>query len=179
MATLFLFPCSSSLLYLYFIVSIFLVPNVHLFSIPMFPVPTVPLFPVPTVLLFPNPYFCVLVKPLFHSPYIAHAYCIPVPQSICSPSLLYLCFPLVILPIPQASLTPSYCPWPHHAIAADQPQLKANNGLQTSGWVIKDFFCFKRNAWHLWTAFTWHHLNDITHQQVMRFNQWSKFATVS
>ena len=31
----------------------------------------------------------------------------------------------------QASLTPSNCPWPHHAVAADQPQwifLKANNG---------------------------------------------------
>ena len=35
----------------------------------------------------------------------------------------------------QASLTPSWCPWPHRAVAADQPQwilLKANNGQQNS-----------------------------------------------
>ena len=36
---------------------------------------------------------------------------------------------------PQASLTPSLCPWPHRAVAADQPQwilLKANNGQRSS-----------------------------------------------
>ena len=57
--------------------------------------------------------------------------------------------------------------------------LKASNGKQASGLGDKRFFRFKRNAKHLWTAFIRHHLNDIIHQQVMRFtNQRSKFANI-
>ena len=56
--------------------------------------------------------------------------------------------------------------------------LKANNGLQTSGVGDERFFRFKRNVQHLWTAITRHHLNDITHQHVMRCNQLSKFANI-
>ena len=56
--------------------------------------------------------------------------------------------------------------------------LKANNGQQASGVGDKRFFCFKRNAYHLWTAIIRHRLNDITHQQVMRLNQASKFANI-
>ena len=55
---------------------------------------------------------------------------------------------------------------------------KANNGQQTSGVGDKRFFRFKRNAYHLWTAIIRHRLNDIIHQQVMRFNQRSKFAII-
>ena len=56
--------------------------------------------------------------------------------------------------------------------------LKANNAQQASGVGDKIFFRFKRNVQHLWTAILRHHVNDITHQHVMRFNQWSKFANV-
>ena len=57
--------------------------------------------------------------------------------------------------------------------------LKANNGQQASGVGDKRFFRFKRNAYHLWTAIIRRHRpNDITHQQVMRFNQGSKFANI-
>ena len=54
--------------------------------------------------------------------------------------------------------------------------LKANNAQQASGVGDKRFFHFKRNVQHLWTAIMRHHVNDITYQQVMRFNQWPKFA---
>ena len=53
--------------------------------------------------------------------------------------------------------------------------LKANNAQQASGVGDKRFFRFKRNVQHFWTAIIRHHVNDITHQHVMRFNQWSKF----
>ena len=56
--------------------------------------------------------------------------------------------------------------------------LKTNDGQQASGVGDKRFFRFKRNAYDLWTAIIRHHLNDITHQQVMRFNQASKFANI-
>ena len=56
--------------------------------------------------------------------------------------------------------------------------IKANNAQQGSGVGDKRFFRFKRNVQHLWTAIIRHHVNDITHQQVMRFNQWSKFANI-
>ena len=56
--------------------------------------------------------------------------------------------------------------------------LKANNGQQAPGVVDKRFFRFNRNAYHLWTAIIRHRLNDITHQQVMRFNQGSKIANI-
>ena len=56
---------------------------------------------------------------------------------------------------------------------------KANNAQQASGVGDKRFFHFKRNVQHLWTSIIRHHVNDITHQQVMRFNQWSKFANIS
>ena len=56
--------------------------------------------------------------------------------------------------------------------------LKANNGQQASGVGDKRFFRFKRNVQHLWTAIIRRHLNDITHQQFMRFNHWSKFANI-
>ena len=56
--------------------------------------------------------------------------------------------------------------------------LKANNGQQASGVGDKRLFRFKRNAYHLWTAVIRHRLNDITHQQVMRFNHGSKFANI-
>ena len=56
--------------------------------------------------------------------------------------------------------------------------LKANNAQQASGVGDKRFFRFKRNVQHFWTASIRHHVNDITHQQVMRFNQWSKFAKI-
>ena len=48
--------------------------------------------------------------------------------------------------------------------------LKANNAQQASGVGDKRFFRFKRNVQHLWTAIIRHHVNDITHQQVMRFH---------
>ena len=56
--------------------------------------------------------------------------------------------------------------------------LKANNAQQASGVGDKRCFRFKRIVQCLWTAIIRHHVNDITHQQVMRFNQWSKFATI-
>ena len=56
--------------------------------------------------------------------------------------------------------------------------LKANNAQQTSGVGDKIYSHFKRNVQHLWTAIKRHHVNDITHKQVMRFNQWSKFANI-
>ena len=56
--------------------------------------------------------------------------------------------------------------------------LKANNAQQASGVGDKRFFRFKRTMQHMWTAIIRHHVNDITHQQVMRFNQWSKFANI-
>ena len=56
--------------------------------------------------------------------------------------------------------------------------LKANNAQQASGVGDKRFFCCKRNVQHFWTAIIRHHVNDITHQHVMRFNQWSKFANI-
>ena len=56
--------------------------------------------------------------------------------------------------------------------------LKANNAQQASGVGDKRFFRFKRNVQHLWTAIIRHHVNDITHHQMMRFNQWSKFANI-
>ena len=56
--------------------------------------------------------------------------------------------------------------------------LKANNGQQAPGVGDKIFFLFNRNAYHLWTAIIRHRLNDITHQQVMRFNQGSKIANI-
>ena len=56
--------------------------------------------------------------------------------------------------------------------------LKANNAQQASGVGDKRFFRFKRNVQHLWTAIIRHHVNDITHQQVMLFDQWSKFANI-
>ena len=51
--------------------------------------------------------------------------------------------------------------------------LKANNAQQASAVGDKRSFRFKRNVQHLWTAIIRHHVNDITHQQVMLFNQWS------
>ena len=57
--------------------------------------------------------------------------------------------------------------------------LKANNGQQASGVGDKRCFRFKRNAYHLWTAIIRHRLNDNTRQQIMRFNQGSKFANIS
>ena len=56
--------------------------------------------------------------------------------------------------------------------------LKANKGQQASGVGDKSFFCFKRNAYHLWTAIIRHRLNNITHQQVMHFNQGSTFSNI-
>ena len=56
--------------------------------------------------------------------------------------------------------------------------LKAHNGQHASEVGDKRFFRFKRNAYHLWTAIIRHRLNDITHEQVMRFNQGSKFANI-
>ena len=56
--------------------------------------------------------------------------------------------------------------------------LKANSGQQASGVGDRRFFRFKRNAYNLWTAIIRHRLNDITHQQVMHFNQGSKFANI-
>ena len=56
--------------------------------------------------------------------------------------------------------------------------LKANNAQQASGVGDKRFFRFKRNVQHLWTAIIRHHVNDITHQQVMHFNNWSKVANI-
>ena len=82
---------------------------------------------------------------------------------------------------PQAPLTPS--DWSALYRGRGSPVmgwilLKANNGQQASGVGDKRFFRFKRNAYHLWTAIIRHRLNDITHQQVMRFNQGSKFANI-
>ena len=56
--------------------------------------------------------------------------------------------------------------------------LKANNAQQASGVGDKKCFSFKRTVQHLWTAIMRHHVNDITRQQVMRFDQWSKFANI-
>ena len=56
--------------------------------------------------------------------------------------------------------------------------LKANNGQQAWGVGDKRFFRFKQIAYHLWTAIKQHCLNDSTHQQVMRFNQGSRFANI-
>ena len=58
--------------------------------------------------------------------------------------------------------------------------LKANNGLQAPGVNDKKIFPFwaKRVTFvnnHCMTI--QHHLSDITHEQVMHFNQGSKFAT--
>ena len=81
----------------------------------------------------------------------------------------------------QASLTPSNCPWPPRAVAPDQTQwihLRPTTDCRYQGWSDKRFFRFKRNP-YLWTAVKRHHLNDITHQRVMRFNQWSNFANIS
>ena len=82
---------------------------------------------------------------------------------------------------PQARLTPSN--WSALYRGGGSPVmswilLKANNGQQVSGVGDKRFFCFKRNAYHLWTAIIRHRLNDITHQQAMRLNQASKFANI-
>ena len=54
--------------------------------------------------------------------------------------------------------------------------LKANNAQQASGVGDIRFFRFKRKVQHLLTAIIRYHVNDITHHQVMRFNQWLKFA---
>ena len=82
---------------------------------------------------------------------------------------------------PQAPLTPSN--WSALYRGRCSPVmnwilLKANNAQQASGVGDKRFFRFKRNMQHLWTAIIRHHTNDVTHQQVMRFNQWSKFANI-
>ena len=82
---------------------------------------------------------------------------------------------------PQAALTPSN--WSALYRGRGSPVmswilLKANNGQQASGVGDKRFFRFKRNAYHLWTAILQQRLNDITHQQVMRFNQGPKFANI-
>ena len=50
--------------------------------------------------------------------------------------------------------------------------VKANNAQQAWGVGDRRFFRFKRNVQLLWTAIIRHHVNDITYQQVMRFNQW-------
>ena len=82
---------------------------------------------------------------------------------------------------PQAPLTPSN--WSALYRGRSSPVmswilLKANNGQEASGMGDKRFLRFKRNAFHLWTAIIRHRLNNITHQQVMRFNQGSKFANI-
>ena len=82
---------------------------------------------------------------------------------------------------PQAPLTPSN--WSALYRGRGSPVmswilLKANNGQQASGVGDKRFVRFKRNPYHLWTASIRHRLNDITHQQVIRFNQGSKFANI-
>ena len=86
-----------------------------------------------------------------------------------------------LLSTPQAPLTPSN--WSALYRGRGSPVmswifLKANNGQQASGVGDKRFFRFKRNAYHLWTTIIRHRLNDITHQQVMCFNQGSKFANI-
>ena len=82
---------------------------------------------------------------------------------------------------PQAPLTPSN--WSALYRGRGSPVmswilLKANNAQRASGVGDKRFFRFKRNVQHLWTAIIRHRVNYITHQQVMRFNQWSKFANI-
>ena len=83
---------------------------------------------------------------------------------------------------PQAPLTPSN--WSALYRGRGSPVmsctlLKANNGQQASGVGDKRFVRVERNAYHLRTAIIRHRLNDITHQQVMRFNQGSKFTNIS
>ena len=80
------------------------------------------------------------------------------------------------LPWPQAPLSPSN--WSALCRGRGSPVmswilLKANNGQQASRVGDERFFRFKRNVQHLWTAITRHHVDGITHQQVMRLNQWS------
>ena len=81
--------------------------------------------------------------------------------------------------LPQAPLTPSN--WSALYRGRGSPVMswilpKANNGQQASGVGDKRFFRFKRNAYHLWTANIRHRLNDVTCQQVIRFNQGIKLA---
>ena len=85
------------------------------------------------------------------------------------------------MPGPQAPLWPSN--WSALYRGRGSPVMswiifKANNGQQASGVGDKRFFRFKRNVQHLWTAIIRHHVNDTKYQQVMRFNQWSKFANI-
>ena len=95
-------------------------------------------------------------------------------------SILY-CQSVIWSSTPQAPLTPSN--WSALYRGRGSPViswilLKANNGQQASGVGDKRFLRFKRNAYHLWTAIIRHRLNDITHQQVVRFNQGSNFANM-
>ena len=49
----------------------------------------------------------------------------------------------------QASLMQINCPWPHRAVATDQTQWihpRPTTDCRHKGWVIKDFFRFKRYA---------------------------------
>ena len=71
------------------------------------------------------------------------------------------------------SLTSPCCSgWPTQVSTQDQQRTAGIRGGRYN------FFGFKRNSYHLWTAIIWHRLNDITHQQVMCFNQGSKFANI-
>ena len=81
---------------------------------------------------------------------------------------------------PQAPLTPSN--WGALYRGRGSPVMRwillsPTTDSRHQGWALK-FFRFKRNAYHLWTAIIWHRLNYITHQQVMRFNEGSKFANI-
>ena len=75
-------------------------------------------------------------------------------------------------------VTGARCTGGHGSPVMSWQLLKANNAHHASGVGDKRCFRFKRNVPYLWTAIIRHHVNDITHQQVMRFNQWSKFATI-
>ena len=80
---------------------------------------------------------------------------------------------------PQAPLSPSNWSALYRRSRLASHELNTPQGQQrTAGARVGDkrFFRFKWNVQHLWTAIIRHHVNDITHQQVMRFNQWSKFA---
>ena len=61
----------------------------------------------------------------------------------------------------QASLTPSYCPWPHRAVAADQPQwiqssscenriLKLSDESKIKDYVKQNYYMC--NNFNLWKA---------------------------
>ena len=75
-------------------------------------------------------------------------------------------------------VTGARCTGDHSSSVMSWILLKANNAWQASGVGDKRFFRFKRNVQHLWTATILHHVSDIMHHQMMRFNQWSKFANI-